>query len=213
MKILKIIIIVFSFWLSSCTIVQEYHFNKDFSGNTKLSIDMGSLMQMMSGMDSTGASIQSMKDSLNFVFTESAEKLQELGMKNIKFGWKDTSYVLFMSYDFDNIETLNKALNSTNTQNAALTKTLSNEPHNYFTLKGKTLTYKGPKSDKEAPKDMESMEDYYQYSLIFTFDKKVIKVDNPGVSLSPDGKKVELSGSMFKIIRPDFNSDITFKLK
>jgi phosphoribosyl-AMP cyclohydrolase len=214
MKILGFLFILTAFLVHSCTIIQEYHFNKDFSGNTQLSVDMGSFMQMMAGMDSTGASTQNMKDSLDFIFTENVKKLEELGIKNVKYGWKEDSNVLFMSYDFSDIESLNSALNSSNSQNSALSKTLNNEPHTYFSRKGKTLMYKGPKSEKDVSnKDMESMADYYQYSLIFNFDRKVKKVDNPNVTISPDNKKVELSGSMFKIIRPDYNSDITFKLK
>jgi hypothetical protein len=179
-----------------------------------LSVDMGSLLQMMSGMDSSGVSGQSMKDSLDFIFTESAQKLKDAGIKNINYGWEDSTNVLYMSYDFDDIVSLNDALNASNSQNNTFSKTISNEPRNYFTRNGKTLTYKGPKSDKDISKtELESMSDYYQYSLIFTFDRKVKNVDNPNVKLSPDNKRVELSGSMFKIIRPEFNSDITFKLK
>ena len=213
MNVLKTILFLLILTLFSCTITQEYHFNRDFSGSTKLSIDMASFMQMMAGMDSTGNSTQNLHDSLNLVFEESAQKLKDLGVKNIKLGWQENSDILSMSYEFDNIDILNKALNSANEQNAALSKTISTEPHIYFSRKGKTLNYFGPKSDKESPKEMESMSEYYQYELIFTFDRKVKKVDNPNVTLSPDGKKVQLKGSMFKIIRSDFNSDIKFKLK
>jgi hypothetical protein len=213
MKVLIIVTLFILLSFGSCTIVQEYHFNKDFSGNTRLSIDMASFMQMMAGMDSTGTSTLGMKDSLNLVFSESAKKLEEIGIKNIKLGWQDSSDVLYMTYDFDNIETLNNAINSSNSQNAALSNTISTEPHTYFSKKGKTLMYKGPKSEKGPSKEMESMSEYYQYSLIFTFDRKVKKVDNPNVTLSPDNKRVELKGSMFKILKSDFNSDITFKLK
>jgi hypothetical protein len=213
MKVLKILAFLILLTYSSCTIVQEYHFNKDFSGSTHLSIDMASFMQMMAGMDSTGSSTLSMKDSLNLVFSESAKKLEEIGIKNIKLGWEDSSDVLYMTYDFDNIETLNNAINSSNSQNAALSNTISNKPHTYFSKKGKALTYKGPKSEKDPTKEMESMSEYYQYDIIFTFDRKVKKLDNPNFSLSPDRKKVELKGSMLKILKSDFNSDITFKLK
>jgi hypothetical protein len=213
MKTIKSTVLILILALSSCTIVQEYHFNKDFSGTSKLSIDMGSFMEMMAGMDSTGNSIKNMRDSLNLVFDENAQKLKEFGIKNIKLGWKDSSNIMFMTYDFDDLESLNQALNSANAQNVALTKSATGEPHTYFSKKGKTLIYKGPKNDKESPKEMESMSEYYQYQLIFTFDRKVKKVDNPNVTVSPDKKSVELKGNMLQILRSDFNSDITFNLK
>jgi len=214
MKILNTIVIILLISISSCTITQEFNFNKNFSGNTRLAIDMGSLMEMMSGMDSSGVKTQDMKDSLDFVFQESKVKLDSLGIKNIKYGWEEGTNILFMSYDFDNIETLNKSLNASS-QGSAFGKTLSSEPHTYFTLKGKELSYKGPKSSNDVSNnaDMESMKDYYKYVLIFNFTRTIKKTDNPKFILSPDNKRAELNGSMFEIIRPEFNSDIKFKLK
>jgi hypothetical protein len=216
MKITNSIIILIAVFFSSCTITQEYTFNKDFSGSAKLSLDIASFMDMMEGMDSTGTSTAEMQDSLDFVFKESAQKLDSVGVKNIQFGWEKNSKILFMSYDFKDLEELNKALNASNTQNAAVSKSISKEPHVYFTKKGKkTLMYSGPKSDKDVSdnKDMESMKDYYKYAVIFKFKRKIKKIDNPNVTLSSDNKQAELKGSMFEIIRPEYNSDIIFKLK
>jgi len=215
MKIFKILPFILALFLASCTITQEFKFNKDFSGNTKLSIDMGSLMEMMSGMDSTGTQNKNMKDSLDFLFKESKEKLDSLGIKNIKFGWENGTDILFMSYDFDNIATLNKTLNASNQGNSAFGKAISTEPHIYFTLKGKELSYKGPKSNNDLGNnpDMQSMKDYYKYIVIFNFERKIKKSDNPNFVISADNTRAELNGSMFEILKPGYNSDITFKLK
>jgi hypothetical protein len=216
MKLVYSIIISIVAFFSSCTITQEYTFNKDFSGSSKLSIDMSSFLEMMAGMDSSGTSMQEMQDSLDFVFKESAHKLDSVGVKNINYGWEKGTKILFMSYDFKDLEELNTALNASNTQNTAVSKSISDEPHVYFTKKGKkTLMYSGPKSDKDVSgnKDMESMKDYYKYAVIFNFKRKIKKIDNPNVTLSSDNKRAELKGSMFEIIRPEYNSDITFKLK
>lgn len=215
MNIVKTLTFFLVISFTSCTITQEFQFKKDFSGNTRLSIDMGSLMEMMAGMDSTGTQTQSMKDSLDFVFKESIGKLDSIGIKNIKYGWEEGSQVLYISYDFDDIDMLNKSLNASNQGNAAFGQAVGSEPHVYFARKGKTLTYKGIKSTNDAANsaDMESMKDYYKYNLLFGFERKVVNVDNLNVVVSPDKKKAELKGSMFEIIKPEFNSDITFKLK
>ena len=202
--------------LSSCTITQEYTFNKDFSGSAKLSIDMASFMEMMGGMDSTGASTKEMKDSLSCVFDKSRQKLDSIGMKNIKYGWKEGTNTLYMSYDFKDLDELNRALNESNTQNTAISKSISDKPHVYFAKKGKkTLMYSGPKSDKDVSgnEDISSMKEYYKYAVIFNFKRKIKKIDNPNVTLSSDKTRAELKGSMFEIIRKEYNSDITFKLK
>lgn len=216
MKLVHIIIGLVVIFLSSCTITQEFTFNKDFSGTAKMSIDMGSFMEMMSGMDSTGSSLKEMQDSLDFVFKESAHKLDSIGMENINYGWVEGTQILYMSYDFKNIGELNKALNASNTQSEAVGTSISGKHHVYFTKQGKKkLTYSGPKSNKDISgnKDMESMKDYYKYAVIFKFKRKIKKIDNPNVTLSSNNKKAELKGSMFEIIRPEYNSDITFKLK
>ena len=216
MKIINSFIVLLIILVSSCTITQEYTFNKDFSGTAKLSIDMASFLEMMAGMDSTGTSVKEMQDSLDFVFNESAQKLDSVGVKNIQFGWEKGTKILFMSYDFEDLEQLNIALNASNTQNTAVSKSLSDKPHVYFTKKGKkTLIYSGPKSDKDISgnADMESMKDYYKYAVVFNFKRKIKKIDNPNVTLSSVNRKAELKGSMFEIIRPEYNSDIMFKLK
>jgi len=202
-------------FLTSCTITQEYHFKKDFSGTAKMTIDMGTFMDMMAGMDSTGTQSLDMKDSLDFAFKESAEKLEGIGVSNINYGWQDDDKVMFLSYDFPDIEVLNKAMNASDDGNSAFMKNEDNDDHVYFIRKGKTLTYEGVKSKNDSinTSEMASMKDYYKYKLIFTFDRKVKKVDNPNISLSENKKEATLSASLFDVIRPEYNSTIKFKLK
>ncbi|MFN8257474.1 MAG: hypothetical protein U0W24_17395 [Bacteroidales bacterium] len=215
MKTLKTLLLFFVLFFTSCTITQEFHFNKDFSGSTKLSIDMGSLIEMMASMDSSGLQSNAIKDSLDMVFDKNLGKLDSIGVKNVKYGWEEGNKILYLSYDFKDIEMLSKSLTASESANGAFGNADSTKSHVFFTLKGKTLSYKGLKSTNEASNnpDMESMKDYYKYNLIFTFERKVKSIDNPNVVLSPDGKRVELKGSMFEIIRPEYNSDIKFKLK
>lgn len=215
MKTLNLLIIILVCFFTSCTITQEFSFNKDFSGSAKISIDMGSFMEMMAGMDSTGNSTQDMKDSLDFVFKESSAKLDSIGVTDIDYGWSKKSTILYMSYSFKNLDQLNSALNESSIQGEA-NKDAAKEKHVYFTKKGrKTLIYKGPKSEKDISgnKDMESMKDYYKYAVKFNFERKIKKIDNPNFTLSEDNKSAELNGSMFEIIRPEYNSDVVFKLK
>lgn len=215
MKTFKALLLFLVVLLTSCTITQEFHFNKDFSGSTKLSIDMGSLIEMMASMDSSGLQSNAIKDSLDMVFDKNLGKLDSIGVKNVKYGWEEGNKILYLSYDFKDIEMLNKSLTASESANGAFGNPDSTKSHVFFTLKGKTLIYKGLKSTKEAnnSQDMESMKDYYKYNLFFTFERKVKSIDNPNVVLSPDGKRVELKGSMFEIIKPEYNSDIKFKLK
>ncbi len=217
LKMKKIYLIIFFLTLifTSCTITQQFHFKKDFSGTAKITIDMGAFMDMMAGVDSTGTESAGMKDSLDFAFKESAEKLEEIGLKNITYGWQDNDKVMFLTYDFTDIDMLNKALNASDDGNSAFIKNEDNDNHVYFTRKGKILTYEGVKStnDSISAGEMASMKDYYKYKLVFTFDRKIKKVDNPNITVSENKKKATLEASLFDIIEPTYNSSIKFKLK
>lgn len=215
MKKLNFVILFLTLIFTSCTITQEFHFKKDFSGSAKITVDMGTFMDMMEGMDSTGTQSAGMKDSLDFAFKESAQKLEGIGVTNIKYGWHDDNKIMFLSYDFADIEDLNKAMNASDDGNSSFMKNEDNDDHVYFTLKGKTLIYEGVKTKNDSiyTNEMASMKDYYKYKLIFTFDMKVKKVDNHNVSLSENNKKATLNASLFDVIKPEYNSTIKFKLK
>lgn len=215
MKNFKYLAYLLVLFLTSCTITQEFHFNRNYSGTSKMMIDMGSFMDMMAGMDSTGVQGADMKDSLDFAFNESAKKLEGIGVTNIQYGWQDDNKVMFLSYDFPDIDVLNKALNASDDGNTSFMKADDNDDHVYFIRKGKTLTYQGVKSKNDSINmgDMASMKDMYKFKLIFTFDRKVKKVDNPNISLSESNKKAVLSASLFDVIRPEYNATIKFKLK
>ncbi len=215
MKRLHSLLFFLVFFFTSCTITQEFHFKKDYSGSAKITIDMGSFLDMMEGMDSLGTQSGNMKDSLDFAFKESAEKLEGIGVKNIEYGWQNNDKVMFLEYDFSDIGTLNKAMNASDNGNTPFMKSEDNDNHVYFTRKGKTLTYIGIKSNNDSLNsgEMASMKDYYKYKLIFTFDRKIKKIDNPNISLTDNNKKATLNASLFDVVGPEYNSTIKFKLK
>ena len=215
MKKLLLISLLFVFLMTSCTITQEFHFNKDFSGTAKLSVDMGMFIGMMKSMD-TSSTKNSVADSLKYTFGESKVKLDSIGASNVKYEWNDSTNVMFLSFDFKDIEMLNISLNATKETNRELTKNKSTEPHVFFIRKGKkTLIYNGSKKESSGKpsKEMSSMKDYYKYNLIFTFDRKVKSVQNPNVIHTKKTKRVELRGNMFDIMSEKYDSKITFKLK
>ncbi|OQY02303.1 MAG: hypothetical protein B6I20_07105 [Bacteroidetes bacterium 4572_117] len=215
MKKLSYILLFIVFIFTSCTITQEFHFNKDFSGSAKITIDMGTLIDMMAGMDSTGTQSANLKDSLDFAFKESSEKLKGLGVTNVNYGWLDNDKTTYLSYNFPDIETLNKAMNASDDGNTSFMKSEDNDEHVYFKRKRKTLIYESVKSKKDSvnSKEMASMKDYYKYKLIFTFDRKIKKVDNKNIILSEKNKKATLNASLIDVIKHDYNSIIKFKLK
>ncbi len=215
------------FLFAGCAITQEYHFNTDFSGSASTNIDLGQMIQFMKSMDTTGkgeSGIDTIEQSLGKV----ADKLKETGATNVKFGWNDDKTVISLSYDFKDVEILNKTLSETGTGSElfsgmkgmegleGLTGSDKKKETPKFTVKGKKkLSYDAPEITNDTlfnNDQMASMKDYYKYNLIFSFDRTIKKVDNKNVKLSSDKKSFEFSGSMFDIFAKDFSTDFNVKL-
>jgi len=167
----------------------------------------------MAGMDSTGE--DNSMDTLDQTFAEVAEVYRNLGAKNIDFGWNEDSTVLFLSYDFDNVETINKILQEDKESDLFGGKKEGSKAQ--FTVKGKNkLIYEAAEMEEDttmSSDEMESMKEYYQYKLAFSFEKDIKKMKNENAVMSPDGKSFEFSGSMFDILSEDYSTDFTVKLK
>ncbi len=214
MRKLHLILIVLTLFTASCTITQDYHFNNDFSGRATTKIDLSQMLQFMSGQDSAGALGET--DTMDRAFVEVAEKYKNLGAKNVKYGWNEDSTVLYMQYDFDNVDVLNKILASSNANPLLADKSETTEKAK-FRVKGKrTLYYDAPELAKDTSVDMskmEAMKDYYQYKMTFSFDRDIKKVKNKNAVVSPDGKSFEFAGSITDIMSSDFDTDFKVKLK
>ena len=105
--------------LFSCVAKQELYFEKDLSGNAKLTMDMSQMMEMMGEIEEKSV----LADSANQIKIESLKKLN--GINNIKTD--DANYkISSISFDFKSIEALNNAAN-------VLTKEESEERFQYLT--------------------------------------------------------------------------------
>ncbi|MCF6242373.1 MAG: hypothetical protein L3J74_13620 [Bacteroidales bacterium] len=197
--------------LSSCTITQEFHFNKDFSGSYISTIDMSQFIDMMNSLDSSDGGTGEFIDSLDLILTQAVKKLETTGVRNLKSGWNNNK-ALFISYDFANIDELNKALNKSGMNE---NNTSDGEDFIFFIRKGKTLIYKGipPKETAAGGKDLGAMKDYYKYRAVFSFERRIKKSDNPKYKISEDKHKAVLSAPFFDITKKDFNTEVRFKLK
>ncbi len=220
MKKIYFTLFVGIFFIVSCSVTQEYHFNNNFSGTANTSIDISIWKDFMKN-DSTGEEDKSL-DSLDQSLPEIAERLKKVGAKNINFGWKNDKTVLFITYDFDDVNILNKTLSETGTE-TDLFKGLTDRNNNSkketpkFSIRGKRkLIYSKPNTDNDSllnNSEMESMKEYFQYSLLFSFDRKIKKVANKNAKIDEDMKSFGFSGSMFEILSPDYSTDFTVKLK
>jgi len=202
-------------FLGACNITQEYTFNKDFSGTSKLEIDMSAMIGMLGDNDST--KINSL-DTISFAFKKMAEEYKKMGAKNVKFGSKGNNTIYYLSFDFQNIEDLNNLLSSKGSEMLGasfLGDTTSAKAK--FIKKGKRkLIYDAPEVKNDTlfnNKEMASMKDYYNYTLKFNFATKIKKVESDKAIISSDKKSFQFSGSMFDVFSPNYTTDFKVKLK
>lgn len=209
-------IFIVLFTISSCTITQEYHFNRDLSGTATTTIDMTALMEFMASMDSTGEAGNSL-DTLDESFAETAEELRDLGAENVEYGWQgEGKNIIFLSYDFKDIETLNKIVSSQDATTGMAGSTTDEGPKAEFDNKGKrTLIYKAADlkdSELANSEDMESMSEYYTFKTIFTFDRKIKNLEAEGYEISEDNKKISMEATLKDVLEEDFSQDFVVKL-
>jgi len=211
--ILTSILLVF---LVSCNVTQEYTFNKDLSGTSNLEIDISAMIGMLANLDSTknNNSLDTLGKSLSVL----AEEYKKLGATNVKFGDKNNKTIIYLSYDFKDIEMLNKLLSSKgNDMLGANFMGDSTTSKAKFINKGKRkLIYDAPQISNDTlfnNKDMASMKDYYNYTLKFNFATKIKSIKSKNAVLSSDKKTVKFSGSMFDIFASGYSTSFKIKLK
>ncbi|MEA2043330.1 MAG: hypothetical protein U9N85_12380 [Bacteroidota bacterium] len=201
--------------ISSCTITQEYHFNKDMSGSVSSTIDMSQLIDYMNSMDTSNSS-QSL-DTLDNTFKEAAQELEDMGAENVQFGWKtDEKKVLYINYEFSDIEMLNKISASNEMTKSVLGQ--NDNPAN--TIKFETngrreLIYDAPvlKNDSLSDSDMESIGEMYTFETIFSFDRKIKSLDNDSYTISEDGKSFSQTLTLNDLYSEEISRDFKLKLK
>ncbi len=212
------IIISFAFLFllfTGCNITQEYTFNKDFSGKSDLEIDLSAFISFMGSMDSLNQN--NTLDSLSYTFEKVAAEYENLGAKNISYGWKNNQTMLYLTYEFSDIDLLNKVL-AAETGELLGGNFMGNKPEKVkFIKEGKNkITYNAPKVTNDTllkNDDLAAMKEYYNYTLKFNFASPIKKIDNKNAELSSDKKSLKYSGSLFDIFASGYSTDFKIKLK
>lgn len=210
-----IIVTAFVMAIGACSITQDYYFNKDFSGSVKNTIEMGSLIGLMQMSDTTG-SMEHFQDSLNLEMDKLVEKIKDQGGKNASYGWNEAGTQVFFKYEFPSLETLNKIVANTGS-NEKLTGTESEKSTSaWFEKKGrKTLIYHPPTAELGAEGLGESAQyaEMYKYNINFAFARKIKSVNNDSITINSDKNGATLNGSLFDMYDKKHQQDIVFKLK
>jgi hypothetical protein len=213
MKKLTIVVMITLMFLASCTITQEYHFNKDFSGNYNMEMEVGELITMLKAMDTTGN--MTALDTLDQQFKDISKNYEDAGAKNVEAGWKNDKNTIFITFDFKDVESLNSILKNTG-ENADFLSLGSNSEPVSFTHKGtKFLSVDLPEinSDTGSLKELEQMKDMLTIETIFSFDRKIKKISNENAEISPDKKSFKFESKIGDMMKEGYTMDTEVKLK
>ena len=217
----KTILIVFIvlFGVYSCQIDESYHFTKDFSGTTKLSIDMERYLSIMP--DSAGKR-RNFIDSLDIKVNEGMDKIQTIeGISNAHSSWNEDSTVFYVAYDFAGVDELNNARKFSKKmsdegkgeQSDVSKEDDKKDSYGQFLQDGrKKLIYRhfNPKAKEEQNEKMKKgFEDMFKITLTFTFERKIKSVSHPKVQFFMNENKVVIDQTVFT----EPQTDIIFELK
>ncbi len=207
--------------LTSCLhIVEEVTFRNDSTGNYKMTIDMSEIKSMMDALKDVGGDSTATDGSEEPVAEEPAEENsmadmgEELsgvakslrgvaGISNIQEMNDTANYKFGYSFDFANLDALNKAMKIINKEKYDAS---ANE---FFKFKGKSFERLGVgdigselkkalmESEDEDEENAEMMKVFFaemDYKQIYTFpDRMVKKSSNPLSEVSPDGHSVTIT--------------------
>ena len=164
---------------SSCTLEQDIHFNKDWSGNAKYTLDLSAMTQLM-GNDSveTENPLNSIKESF-MTMKEGIEK--SIGISNVSLQNDEDQGIYSILFDFTTVEALNNCLKGNGNSN----NMFKNKKHVFFQQKGKNkLLFEAPsmnsvkKESEFKAEDLGNMAYLIKYNIKFSFDRKIKKINS-----------------------------------
>jgi len=197
---------------SGCAVTTTVHFNKDYSGTYITELDMSELIGMAAMFDTTGEMDQG---QMIAEMRHSMDSMDLVGMYNGVSGIRDAKVevtdegLISIGFGFDNLASLEasfKTMQDRASQNAEgldaggmdmLPTDLFSGGVQTFRKSGKTLTHTYKSSEdaegllgEEAGGDLDMISSMVDYTMIFTFDRKVKSAEGDGMSILEQGPKM-----------------------
>ncbi len=213
-RILLFFVVLFS--ASSCAVVNEVHFNKNYSGTFTTTLDYSGVYDMMESFGG-GEEADDMMIS-DQIDASQQEKMIEVmnsadGISNAQFVTSDEDRNMSISFDFEDIESIEKAFEYYQEkmieEGPAEARDLGISPDaglgmlTQFSRDGKTISYNGsvPTEMLENLGDEMQMDinpadafglmgEMFDYTLIMSFDRKIKEVDVEGIDILSQEKKM-----------------------
>lgn len=236
MRTLSCLLVCATFWLmQSCSIATTIHFNKNYSGTYKTVVDMSELISMTAMFDTTGTMTPEM------AVEEMRKGLDSMGLAGMYNGMSgirdavaevDDQGVMTVAFSFDNLESLTQSFKTMQERTAgeeggALdaggmdmlpTELLGGGGEQVFSSNGKTLMHSFGLGDgaltpgDEEMENMDMVASMMDYTIDFSFDRKVKSVEMEGLTLIEQGKNVVKTRVDFaKMLGEGYKIEVTTK--
>ncbi len=189
----KILILLFvvTIGLTQCVIVQEIHFNEDFSGKYRFKYDFTEYIKLLNDEEKYDSVFPNQSVTEFSYYAKDIEKmLSEInGISNLEIINKADDGILSYSFDFDGIESLNKCLSRA----SFFDEDAVSGVYPYFEKKRNRLYYiRKPIELEDDPKSDNSLNEVFIYNLIIRFEKSPRKTNIPDadVVIEDNGKLI-----------------------
>ncbi len=213
-RILLFFVVLFA--ASSCAVVNEVHFNKNYSGTFSTTLDYSGVYDMMESFGG-GEEADDMMISDQFDAEQQAKLIEVMnsadGISNASYNMSDEDRTMSISFDFEDVEKMEKALQYYQEkmieEGPEEARDLGISPDAglgmlaQFTRDGKTISYNGnvPSEMLESlgsemnmdinPADAFGlMGEMFDYTLVMSFDRKIKDVQMEGIDLLAQEKKM-----------------------
>lgn len=209
-KILTLLFIL-SLSLTQCVIVQEIHFNEDFSGKYKFKYDFTEYLKLIKEDEKYDSVFQ---DQAGSEFSDYAKDMEKLlseinGITNLRIIDESENGILSYSFDFDGIESLNECLKSS----SFFDEDAVSGVYPYFEKKRNRLFYfRKPIELENEPESDNSLNEFFIYNLIISFEKspRKIDIDDSDVIIEHNGKLIKEADKLNEFWSKDVSWEFCF---
>ncbi|MTI32978.1 hypothetical protein [Xanthovirga aplysinae] len=205
-------LMVVSLLMTSCLEVKEkLYMKKNGKGNFSLTIDMSQSKYMLNMMQAMASEEEQQKteaglNKAKYLFSKKTSQLERMkGVSNVQQNNDDSNYIYSISFDFDNVEALNKAINATidNKKNAIEREFFTYDKgelvrSDVIDLKG--VIEKELKNEKSPLKNVDPSTIFKDVAYLtdYSFDRKIKNVSNKSSIISEDDKNVRIKYYLFR---------------
>ena len=202
-------VIIFSLLLQSCFEIKEIvTINKDGSGTFSMSIDMSEVKAMIEGFSEGKEDTGSPLGKMEAEYEATKSKLEVIdGISNIQFVTENDGYVITTSFDFADVDALNRGMNivyEDDTEYGEISEYYKFKRKNFErTAKHNMLDeLKGEMdSDEIGGEDIDMSEifsDVAYVNIVKFTGRKIKKTSTDAIEVSEDGSSMTLKRYIFR---------------